>query len=172
MYSTQNKIVRVYFYVRHRQIKCKKSNFPAQAAFLSAHWMLEKIKKQLGAGTPLAWALQNNEKCLYINLKILIQIFLLNCTIDQINKSLHAILFHNDEGKKVSLPGLFNWNSWFQEEDPFWSLHSSSQPSKKVYAFLYCDIFNCKNCDIIKQRLGSLPSAPLLYIMNQRKNIQ
>lgn len=67
----------------------KKSNFPAQAAFLSAHWMLEKIKKQLGAGSPLAWVLQNNEKCLYINLKILIQILLLNCTIDQINKSLH-----------------------------------------------------------------------------------
>jgi len=36
VYYTQNKMVGVYFYARHRK---KKSNFPAQAAFLSAHRM-------------------------------------------------------------------------------------------------------------------------------------
>lgn len=140
VYSTQNKIVGVYFYVRHRQQK--KSNFPAQATFLSAHRMLENIKKQLGAGTPLAWTLQNNEECLgfyfiyFFNLKILIWILLLNCTIDQINKSIHDC---NHVPGKVSHPGLFNWNSWFQEEDPFLSLLSSSQPSKNLYAF-FCTV--------------------------------
>lgn len=64
MHSIQKEIVGVYFYVRHRQMKHKKTNFPAQAAFRRTHRMLKKIKKQLEVGTLLECMLQNNRECL------------------------------------------------------------------------------------------------------------
>lgn len=63
--------------------------------------------------------------------------------IDLNNRSFHDCNpVPQRQGRKVSLTDSFNWNSWFHEEDSFWSFHSTSQPSNNRYAFLYCDIFS------------------------------
>ncbi len=62
--------------------------------------------------------------------------------IDQNNRSFHDCNpVPKQQGRKVSLADLFNWNSWFHE-DSVWSLHSSSHPSKNCYDFLYCELFS------------------------------